>query len=96
MEGNFHRAKGAVKESVGHAIGNEKMEKEGKQENIEGKLQKEIENTTLSKIQIDFRFPKDQSLCTQRPKFETCMQQDCMSVFIPLISNNLKNSTDFI
>ena len=25
VEGNLHRAKGAVKESVGHTIGNEKM-----------------------------------------------------------------------
>ncbi len=29
VEGNAHKAKGNVKEAVGHAIGNEKMEAEG-------------------------------------------------------------------
>ncbi len=29
IEGNAHKAKGNVKEAVGHAIGNEKMEAEG-------------------------------------------------------------------
>ncbi len=42
VEGDLHRAKGTVKETVGHAVGNEKMEAEGKAENFDGKVQKKV------------------------------------------------------
>ncbi len=42
VEGVAHQAKGAVKETVGDAIGNEKMQAEGKIENAEGHIQKKV------------------------------------------------------
>jgi uncharacterized protein YjbJ (UPF0337 family) len=42
IEGTFHENKGAVVEAVGHAVGNEKVEKDGKQEKIEGQIQRKV------------------------------------------------------
>jgi uncharacterized protein YjbJ (UPF0337 family) len=42
IEGTAHKVKGAVKEAVGHAIGNPNMEGEGKAEKISGKVQKKV------------------------------------------------------
>jgi uncharacterized protein YjbJ (UPF0337 family) len=42
VEGNFHRAKGAVKEEAGYLVGNEKLEANGKAENIDGQIQKKV------------------------------------------------------
>jgi uncharacterized protein YjbJ (UPF0337 family) len=42
IEGDFHRAKGAVKEEAGYLVGNEKLEARGKAENIEGQVQKKV------------------------------------------------------
>ncbi len=42
VEGVAHQAKGAVKETVGDAIGNRRMEAEGKVERAEGHVQKKV------------------------------------------------------
>jgi len=39
-EGNLHKVKGKVKESVGKIVGNRDLEAEGKIEKVQGKLQK--------------------------------------------------------
>jgi len=39
-EGNLHKVKGKVKESVGKIVGNRELEAEGKIEKVQGKLQK--------------------------------------------------------
>jgi uncharacterized protein YjbJ (UPF0337 family) len=41
-EGKVHELKGAVKEKVGHAVGNPNLEAEGQDEKIGGKVQKKI------------------------------------------------------
>jgi uncharacterized protein YjbJ (UPF0337 family) len=42
IEGDAHRVKGAVKEEIGYLVGNEKMEAEGKAENIDGQIQHKV------------------------------------------------------
>jgi uncharacterized protein YjbJ (UPF0337 family) len=42
VEGAIHEAKGKVKETVGHAIGNPDLELEGQAENLGGKVQKKV------------------------------------------------------
>jgi len=42
VEGAAHEAKGKVKETVGHAISDHKMEAEGKREKHAGKVQKKV------------------------------------------------------
>jgi uncharacterized protein YjbJ (UPF0337 family) len=39
-EGNLHKVKGKVKETVGKIVGNRDLEAEGKIEKVQGKLQK--------------------------------------------------------
>jgi uncharacterized protein YjbJ (UPF0337 family) len=39
---NFHCVKGAVKEKAGYLVGNEKLEANGKAENIKGQVQKKV------------------------------------------------------
>jgi uncharacterized protein YjbJ (UPF0337 family) len=41
-KGTLHEAKGKVKEKVGQATGNPRMEAEGKDENLAGKVQKKV------------------------------------------------------
>lgn len=41
-EGKFHEVKGKVKEKVGKAIGNPKLEDEGLDEKVGGKIQKKV------------------------------------------------------
>ncbi len=41
-EGLGHQAKGAVKETVGDAIGNERMQAEGKVERVQGQAEKKV------------------------------------------------------
>lgn len=41
-EGNFHKAKGKVKEMAGKITDNSKLEAEGRKENISGKVQEKI------------------------------------------------------
>ena len=45
VEGKFHEVKGSVKESVGNAVNNPRVETEGRNEKIGGKVQE-----TLGKI----------------------------------------------
>lgn len=40
VEGEYHKAKGKVKEKTGELINDSNMEAEGEAENIEGKVQK--------------------------------------------------------
>ena len=40
--GNMKMAGGTVKEKVGHAVGNEKMETEGKAKHLEGEVQHKV------------------------------------------------------
>ena len=42
LQGKGHEVKGAVKETVGHVIKNPKLEAEGRDENIAGKIQKKV------------------------------------------------------
>jgi hypothetical protein len=42
VEGKLHEVKGAVKEKVGHAIGNPDLESEGQGEKIAGTVQKKV------------------------------------------------------
>jgi uncharacterized protein YjbJ (UPF0337 family) len=42
IEGTIHEAKGKVKETAGHAVGNPDLELEGKTENLGGKVQKKV------------------------------------------------------
>ena len=42
MRGKINKAKGAVKESVGHAVGNRKMEKEGAAARSKGSMQETV------------------------------------------------------
>jgi len=41
-EGTLHELKGKVKETVGHVVGNPKLEGEGQGEKIAGKVQKKV------------------------------------------------------
>jgi uncharacterized protein YjbJ (UPF0337 family) len=42
IEGTAHEVKGAVKEKVGHATNNRKLENEGADEKVGGKIQKKV------------------------------------------------------
>jgi uncharacterized protein YjbJ (UPF0337 family) len=42
VAGNAHEVKGSVKQAVGHVTGNPKVEADGQQEKIAGKVQKKI------------------------------------------------------
>jgi uncharacterized protein YjbJ (UPF0337 family) len=42
LAGAAHQAKGAIKDNVGAALGNEKMQVEGKVERAEGKAQSKV------------------------------------------------------
>jgi uncharacterized protein YjbJ (UPF0337 family) len=42
VEGKLHEVKGAVKEKVGHTIGNPDLESEGQGEKIAGTVQKKV------------------------------------------------------
>jgi uncharacterized protein YjbJ (UPF0337 family) len=42
IAGNVHEVKGKIKEKVGHATNNPKLEGEGIGENVAGKVQKKI------------------------------------------------------
>ena len=42
IEGTTHELKGAVKEKIGHATNNPKLQKEGTDEKIGGKIQKKV------------------------------------------------------
>ncbi len=42
IEGAVHKAKGAVKEKVGHATNNPNLEAEGQDEKVGGKIQKKV------------------------------------------------------
>lgn len=42
IEGKFHEVKGKIKEKVGQATNNPKLEGEGKGENLGGKIQKKV------------------------------------------------------
>ncbi len=41
-EGKFHEAKGSVKKIAGKVIGNRKLERKGKAENLAGKVQGKV------------------------------------------------------
>jgi uncharacterized protein YjbJ (UPF0337 family) len=41
-QGTAHEVKGAIKEKVGHVVGNPKLEQEGYDEKVAGKVQKKI------------------------------------------------------
>lgn len=41
-KGSMHEAKGKVKEKIGQATNNPRMEAEGKDENLAGKVQKKV------------------------------------------------------
>jgi len=41
-QGTVHEVKGAIKEKVGHAVGNPRLEEEGANEKVAGKVQKKI------------------------------------------------------
>jgi uncharacterized protein YjbJ (UPF0337 family) len=41
-QGKAHEVKGAVKQKVGHATGNPKLEDEGTDEKVSGKIQKKV------------------------------------------------------
>jgi uncharacterized protein YjbJ (UPF0337 family) len=40
--GRMHKVKGKVKESIGHLFGNRRLEAEGKDENLDGRVQEKI------------------------------------------------------
>lgn len=42
VQGKLHQAKGAVKESIGKAIGNPNLEMDGRDEKVEGQVQQVI------------------------------------------------------
>ncbi len=42
VEGTFHETKGKVIEATGHALGNDEMERDGKQEKFEGQVQHKV------------------------------------------------------
>jgi uncharacterized protein YjbJ (UPF0337 family) len=42
IKGKAHEVKGAVKEKVGHATNNPKLENEGADEKVAGKIQKKV------------------------------------------------------
>jgi uncharacterized protein YjbJ (UPF0337 family) len=42
VEGTAHELKGAVKEKVGHAINDRRLEVKGKAEKVGGKIQKKV------------------------------------------------------
>jgi uncharacterized protein YjbJ (UPF0337 family) len=42
IEGTFHEAKGKIKEKVGQVANNPDLEREGKVENLTGKVQKKV------------------------------------------------------
>jgi len=42
VEGNIHKVKGKIKETVGELTDNPKLEIEGKEEKIEGKVQEKV------------------------------------------------------
>jgi uncharacterized protein YjbJ (UPF0337 family) len=42
VEGKTHEVKGAVKEKIGHAVGNPDLEAEGQDEKVAGKVQKKV------------------------------------------------------
>jgi len=42
VKGKGHEVKGAVKEKVGHAVGNPDLEAEGQDEKAGGKIQKKV------------------------------------------------------
>ena len=42
VEGNVHEAKGKIKETVGNLANNPKLEKEGQDEHLSGKIQKKV------------------------------------------------------
>jgi uncharacterized protein YjbJ (UPF0337 family) len=42
IEGTTHEVKGAVKEKIGHATNNPKLENEGADEKVGGKIQKKV------------------------------------------------------
>jgi uncharacterized protein YjbJ (UPF0337 family) len=42
LKGKAHEVKGAIKETAGKAIGNPKLESEGRGERIAGKIQKKV------------------------------------------------------
>lgn len=41
-EGKMHQAKGTIKETVGRVTGNCRLEAEGKEENLGGKIQEKV------------------------------------------------------
>ncbi|MDO9265391.1 MAG: CsbD family protein [Desulfosalsimonadaceae bacterium] len=41
-EGKMHQVKGTIKEVAGIIVGNENLEAEGKDENLEGKVQEKL------------------------------------------------------
>jgi len=41
-EGKLHQAKGTVKETVGKMVGNRKLQAEGKDEHLQGKVQEKL------------------------------------------------------
>ncbi|MCU7557612.1 CsbD family protein [Macrococcus capreoli] len=47
-EGKFEQLKGNVQESVGNAIGDEKLEAEGKENKATGKVKETVENVSDS------------------------------------------------
>jgi uncharacterized protein YjbJ (UPF0337 family) len=42
IEGTFHELKGKVKETVGDTINNHDMKAEGREESLDGKIQKKV------------------------------------------------------
>ena len=42
VKGQLHEVKGAVKEKIGHIIGNPDLEADGNKEEVAGKVQKKI------------------------------------------------------
>lgn len=41
-EGNMHQVKGKIKETVGKAVGNRRLQAEGEDEHLEGKVQEKV------------------------------------------------------
>ena len=41
-EGKLHQAKGTIKESVGKMVGNRKLQAEGEDEHLQGKVQEKV------------------------------------------------------
>ncbi len=42
LEGQFHDTKGKTKEKIGRALGNPKLEADGQDENVAGKVQRKV------------------------------------------------------